>query len=364
MKESRPKLVLLDAHAGLREQITAALGPLYLIKNFSLTADALRYAHVTEPNAILISEARAQDMNYALVKSMRLDPLFAMMPIVILLDGNDSGQRAMALRAGATSCLAKPYNLSNFVRIISTALSASVEKRWESLAPLQAEALKCGIAVFNDVSERTVAGENVPYAEISAACEPLLAAVNDDDIDSLLQGVRDHDNYTFSHSLRVSVFLSMLGRACGLTGDDLNILTIGGLLHDIGKIAIPSLILNKAGKLSNAEFTIMKGHVPATLKLLDRSPGLPRGAVIIAGQHHEKIDGSGYPDGLSGRRLNDLARMAAIADVFGALTDRRVYKSAMAPERAFSIMSGEMREHLDMHLLAIFREMLLDAKLH
>jgi len=364
MRESRPKLVLLDGHAGLRGQIAATLGPLYAIKDFSLTSDALRYARVTEPNAILISEERAHDMNYALIKSMRLDPRFAMTPIVILLNGNNSEQHVTALCAGATTCLAKPYKLSSFVRIISSALSASVEKRWESLPPLQAAALKCGISVFSSVSDRTAAGEDVPYSEISIACAPLLAAVNDDDVQTLLQGVRDHDNYTFSHSPRVSVLLSMLGRACGLQGEDQNILTIGGLLHDIGKIAIPSLILNKAGKLNEDEFGIMKGHVPATLKLLEQAPGLPRGELVIAGQHHEKIDGSGYPNGLSGTRLNDLARMAAIADVFVALTDRRVYKSAMAPERAFSIMSGEMRQHLDMHLLALFRQMLLDTKLH
>ena len=363
MRESRPKLVLLDGHAGLREQITAALGPLYAIKDFSLTSDALRYARVTEPNAILISEARAQDMNYELVKSMRLDPKFALTPIVILLESSDSAQRAKALLAGATSCLTKPYRLASFVETISTALSASVERQWENLPPLQAEALKCGVAVFNTMSERTRAGTPVPYAEISAACQPLLAAVNDGDIQSLLAGVRDHDDYTFSHSLRVSLYLAMLGRSCGLTGEDQNILTIGGLLHDIGKVFIPSLILNKAGKLNDAEFAIMKGHVPATLKLLAHLPGLPRGALIIAGQHHEKIDGSGYPEGLSGGQLNNLARMAAIADVFVALTDRRVYKAAMSPERALGIMSGEMRRSLDMGLLSLFRQMLLDTKL-
>lgn len=363
MTESRPKLVLLDGRAGHREQITAGLGPLYAIKDFSLTADALRYARTIEPTVILISEARAQDMGYALVKSMRLDPHFAATPIVILLEGDDAGQGAKALRAGATSWLAAPYRLSGFVSIISAALSASVEQGWESLPPLQAAALKCGVTVFNAVSGRMAAGEEITYSEIRAGCQPLLAAVNDDDINGLLQGVRDHDDYTFSHSLRVAVYLSMLGRSCGLSGEDQNILTIGGLLHDIGKIAIPPLLLNKAGKLNDEEFNIMKGHVPATLKLLAQSPGLPRGALIIAGQHHEKIDGSGYPDGLSGGRLNDLARMAAIADVFGALTDRRVYKAAMSPERAFSMMSEQMRQHLDMGLLSLFRQMLLDTKL-
>jgi HD-GYP domain-containing protein (c-di-GMP phosphodiesterase class II) len=361
VQDSKPKLVLLHGNALLREQISSKLAPLYAIKAFSSTADALRFASVTQPATVLISDEIAVSMQFSLVRSMRLDPLFAMIPIVILLDCASPERRAAALQSGATSCLDKPYNLKSFVRTISSALNASVENRWEGLPQIHAAALKCSIAIFSAATERMGAGQPVAYSEINEACRPLLAAVSSEQVRSILQGVRDHDNYTFSHSLRVAIFLGMFGRTFGLSGEDQNVLTIGGLMHDLGKISIPSLILNKAGQLNDEEFEIMKGHVPATLKMLRQCTELPRGAIVIASQHHEKLDGSGYPNGLCGTQLNELARMAAIADVFGALTDRRVYKPGMLPEHAFKIMSKEMSRHLDMPLLERFRQMLLDT---
>jgi HD-GYP domain-containing protein (c-di-GMP phosphodiesterase class II) len=361
VQDSKPRLVLLHGNALLREQIASKLASLYTIKTFSSTADALRFASVAQPAAVLISEEIAVSMQFALVKSMRLDPLLGMMSIIILLDEHSPDRRAAALQSGASACLEKPYNLKTFVPTISSALNATVENRWESLPLIHAAALKCSIAIFGSVSERMSAGKSIAYSEINAACEPLLTAVNSEQVRTVLQGVRDHDNYTFSHSLRVAIFLGMFGRTFGLSGDDQNVLTIGGLLHDLGKTHIPSLILNKAGPLNDEELEIMKGHVPATLKMLEQCPELPRGAIIIASQHHERLDGSGYPNGLSGTQLNELARMAAIADVFGALTDRRVYKPDMPPEQAFRIMSEEMNRHLDMSLLERFRQMLLDT---
>jgi len=361
VKESKPKLLLLHPHAGLCAQIAGKLAPLYAVKAFSLPAEALRCASVTPPAAMLIAEDSARRMQFSLLKSLRRDPRIAMLPIVILLDQNSPERHQAALQAGATSCLPPPYSLQTLVGIISSALNATVEHRWESLPLIHAAALKCSVAIFSAAADRLGAGQPIAYSELNDACQPLLTAVNCGEVKTILQGVRDHDNYTFSHSLRVAVFLGMFGRAHGLSDDDQNVLTIGGLLHDLGKTAIPAMILNKAGALNAEEFEIMKRHVPATLKMLAQCPQLPRGAIIIAGQHHEKLDGSGYPNGLAGSQLNELARMAAIADVFGALTDRRVYKPDMSPEQAFRVMSEEMNRHLDMVLLEHFRQMLLDT---
>lgn len=364
MAASKPSLILVDGQKNLRQEISARLAPLYSIRDFGSIPEALRHARLAVPDAMLISSSLAFDLHFAVVQTMRLEPIFEMMPIVILADSGKPEQCEAALHAGATSCLAKPYKLSSLVRTISSALNTTVEKKWDRLPEPQAAALKCSIAVFSSVSDRIAAGKTIPYGEINLACQPLLDAVNANDVKTVLQGVRDHDDYTYSHSLRVAVFLAMFGRSIGLTGENQNVLTIGGLLHDLGKITIPSLVLNKPGRLEDDEFEMMKGHVPATLKLLERCSELPRAAFIIAGQHHERLDGSGYPNGLSGAKLNELARMAAIADVFSALTDRRVYKNEMTPEEAFKIMAEEMRPHLDLRLLERFRQMLLDTKLN
>ncbi|HEX3995558.1 MAG TPA: HD domain-containing phosphohydrolase, partial [Acetobacteraceae bacterium] len=117
----------------------------------------------------------------------------------------------------------------------------------------------------------------------------------------------------------------------------------------------------KPGRLNPAEFEVMKGHVTASMTYLQDCPDLPKGIGIIAAQHHEKLDGTGYPFGLTGSKLNRLARMASIIDVFTALTDRRVYKREMEAETALKLMVDEMTSHLDMKLLGLFRQMLLDA---
>ncbi|KIM00507.1 HD domain protein [Paramagnetospirillum magnetotacticum MS-1] len=138
-------------------------------------------------------------------------------------------------------------------------------------------------------------------------------------------------------------------------------LASGGLLHDTGKISIPHEVLNKPGRLTEEEFSVMKSHVTETIKFLDLAQDIPKPVIVIGAQHHEKIDGTGYPFGLKGAQLNDLARMASIVDVFSALTDRRVYKPPMAAEVALGIMTDQMSRHLDQNFVTLFKTMLLDA---
>jgi HD-GYP domain-containing protein (c-di-GMP phosphodiesterase class II) len=161
--------------------------------------------------------------------------------------------------------------------------------------------------------------------------------------------------------MRVATYLALFGHSLGLPKSEQTLLAAGGLLHDLGKMAIPHEVLNKPGKLDDEELAIMRGHVSATLAYLKEWPDLPKGVMTIAAQHHEKLDGTGYPAGLAGNQLNRLARMAAIIDVFTALTDRRCYKPPIEPETALNIMVEEMSSHLDTKLLGLFRQMLLDA---
>jgi HD-GYP domain-containing protein (c-di-GMP phosphodiesterase class II) len=124
---------------------------------------------------------------------------------------------------------------------------------------------------------------------------------------------------------------------------------------------IPHEVLNKPGRLDETELQVMRSHVPKSVDYLELCDTLPKGVITIAEQHHEKLDGSGYPHGLKGGQLNELARMAAIVDVFSALTDRRVYKEPMEPEQALNIMKESMTSDIDQQLLTLFKSMLLDA---
>ncbi len=243
---------------------------------------------------------------------------------------------------------------------MSQGVNLGVEADWEKIEPKQRQALKNTVTSFNNIAQLIEDGKPLPYGEVQESCAPLVDAISSDNYKDILRGVRSHDNYSYVHSLRVATFLGLFGNVLGIKGDDLTTLTTGGLLHDIGKISIPPGVLNKPGKLTDEEFSVMKSHVTFSVNHLDHSVDIPRGVLIIASQHHEKLDGSGYPHGLEGKELNQLARMASIIDIFGAITDRRVYKDPVPPERALEIMSN-MTNQLDQALLAVFREMLLDA---
>jgi putative two-component system response regulator len=159
---------------------------------------------------------------------------------------------------------------------------------------------------------------------------------------TLAQIVERRDPYTGKHCQRLSVASVMLGEALGLPSQDLTSLYRGGFLHDIGKIGIPDSILFKRGRLTAEEWDVMRSH-PVRGEEICRAmrslwPVLP----IIRG-HHERWDGSGYPDGLAGEDIPLLARILQVADIYDALTTERPYKLALAPEAAFAVMEEEVR---------------------
>lgn len=354
-------LVLVDSDAEHRELVSKSLTSLYNIIEFDSSAEATDYITHNPVGVVVVSDEVKPRGGFELVRDLRDNKKLNDMPIIMILSNSAGGSLTPASVCGADGWVIKPYKRSELIKLISRQFNDSIEAKWDLLPPLQAQVLKGTVEFFNGLSDVIEKGEAIVYEDAAAVCLPLVEAVNSDDYKGILMGVRDHDNYTYAHSLRVAVFLSLFGRSIGLTLRDQKLLATGGLLHDVGKMYIPHLVLNKPGRLTDDEFEIMKGHVNATKSLLRASPDIPRGVITIAGQHHEKLDGSGYPLGLKGDELNDLARMATIVDIFSALTDRRVYKPSITPERALEIMYDEMATHLDLTLLSRFRNMLLEA---
>lgn len=143
--------------------------------------------------------------------------------------------------------------------------------------------------------------------------------------------IRGKDEYTLMHSISVSALMLMFASALGLKHQERRKLAIGALLHDVGKIMIPDAILNKPSKLSAPEFEEMKRHCEYCLGVLGSTHGLPEDAVQIALQHHERFDGTGYPAGFAGKEITPAAQMAAIVDVYDAITADRCYRPGILP---------------------------------
>ena len=254
----------------------------------------------------------------------------------------------------------RPFSRSSFHNALSAGINSGIETKWESIEPIQQAALKSTLTSFNSIADLVADGKPIPYEDVRDNCTSLVEAVQNNNFKDILAGVSQHDNYTYVHSLRVATFLTMFGNTLGIKGDDLLTLSSGGLLHDVGKMHIPHEVLNKPGKLTDEEFMVMKSHVNCTMDVLAETTELPKGVLIIAGQHHEKLDGTGYPHGIAGANVGELTRMATIIDIFSAITDRRVYKDPVPPEQALKIMVN-MKDQLDQSLLSVFRGMLLDA---
>ncbi|MBP2635373.1 MAG: rpfG 14 [Firmicutes bacterium] len=161
-----------------------------------------------------------------------------------------------------------------------------------------------------------------------------------------LQDIRCYSENTFNHSLNVAIIAGVLGKWCNYEGRELKNLILAGLLHDIGKLFIPLPILNKPGLLSEEEFAIIKQHPQAGYQVL-KDATIPEGVKLGIWQHHERMDGSGYPMGLVGDEIYAGAKIIAIADVYDAVTSERVYHCKMTPFEALDMLADKMFERLE-----------------
>lgn len=160
---------------------------------------------------------------------------------------------------------------------------------------------------------------------------------------------------TGHHVKRVAEYSKILALRCGLSEKDAEIIRMASPMHDVGKLAIPDSILNKPSKLTNEEFNIMKTHSRIGYDMLKKSnKRLMKAAAIIALEHHEKYNGTGYPYGLAGQDIHLYGRITAIADVFDALDSKRVYKNAWRMEEILKLLKDESGKHFDPELISIF----------
>ncbi|ACS99126.1 HD-GYP domain-containing protein [Paenibacillus sp. JDR-2] len=162
----------------------------------------------------------------------------------------------------------------------------------------------------------------------------------------LIRTTETRDAYTAGHNYRVALYAIQLGEELGLNSDQLRAIAQGGIVHDIGKLIVPDNILNKPGKLTPEERDIIEKH-PVTGFNLCRRLGFMQEELAVIRSHHERWDGSGYPDALSGDNIPLLARVTAVADVYDALTSSRSYRAALSHEEAMTIILKERGKHFD-----------------
>lgn len=198
-------------------------------------------------------------------------------------------------------------------------------------------------------------GEPIDITPLAAVAEEMVDTMfTHGDAMLCLARIRAKDAYLMEHSMNVAILLANFGRYLGLDRGVLKELTLGGLLHDVGKIMTPDAVLNKPGKLTDDEFRVMREHVVHSHDILIATAGITPTMLEVAANHHERLDGTGYPRRLKGAELSLYTRMSGIVDVYDAVTADRVYKQGMSPTQAFRILLKGINHHFDAELVTKF----------
>ncbi|OKL37248.1 hypothetical protein BLL40_06640 [Domibacillus mangrovi] len=172
----------------------------------------------------------------------------------------------------------------------------------------------------------------------------------------LLTHLYVHDDYVFSHSLNVTIYtLALSMKMKNLTAKQTEEIGIGAMLHDVGKMIIPSHILKKPSRLTEEEFELVKKHTEYGFELLRKESSLPLTSAHCAWQHHERLNGTGYPRGLKGNEIHVYGKMIGVADVYDAVTSNRVYRRAMLPHEGMEILYAGSGSQFEKDYVEMFR---------
>jgi putative nucleotidyltransferase with HDIG domain len=199
------------------------------------------------------------------------------------------------------------------------------------------------------------AGKGVDSEKVNAASAVITGSVlrNVDAMVSLTR-IKQHDPYTAMHCMNVCTLVIAVAQADGVDPGYLPILTTATLLHDVGKTRIPLEILNKPGRFEPVELEEMRKHAVYSAEIMREEGGFTDEQIAIAEQHHEMLNGKGYPYGLKGDEIHPYARMTAVADVYDALTAKRVYKPAMPMYQALMVLHKNRGTEFDEHFVGLF----------
>jgi putative two-component system response regulator len=293
-------LIVIDDDEQIRSLIVRLVKPM---GHSVLEAGSAEEAHekllAVAPDLVLLDMQLPGRSGHELLAEIRADPRTRLVPVVMITGVATHETKLKAIQAGVTDFIAKPFSPEELVARVRALLE-----------------LKFVTDALEDAEQVIIA---------------------------LARTIDARDRYTYGHSARVSLYAGLLGERIGLDGRALATVRRGGLFHDFGKIAVRDAVLLKPAKLTREEYAEIQRHPQEGRDLLQTMKTLSH-AMGVVYHHHERMDGSGYPDGLTGEAIPLTARVTTIADVFDALTTARVYRGALSRQEALGIMADEVRK--------------------
>lgn len=357
--DARQSIYVIDGEADRVNKIRKALGGAYVLSPFTNGRAALDAMRRNNPDVVLVDEHTLRTQGGGVHRTKCTDNSLKHIPFIIMSD-TQSGPFVAGDGSGAADhFLKRPIRIEQLINRIDACVGERVERSWQALPKPVGTALQTTLIQFDDIAKAVANNTPLDRKAVSASCNPLVACVQDDQHKLILKGLRDHSNYTYVHSMRVAVFMAVFAKAYNVSTDEMTQLAIGGFLHDVGKMALSQQLVNKTGHLDKSESSALREHAQHTQDIVQSIEGIHDAVRVIVEQHHERLDGSGYPQQLKGTQINELGRMSAIADTFATLTDIRPQKRAFAPHVAFAILEQQPFA-LDQRLVKLFRAALED----
>jgi len=297
----KPKILVVDDDPKNVKFIEARLLPLNyeVIKVFN-GEDALSMVNKVDVDLVLLDIMMPGMDGYEVCSRLKGSEATRLIPVVMVTALDDMEAKIRSIEAGADDFITKPPNKIELLA------------RTKSL-----------------VNVRKLNGKLISIEHV---------------LFSLANAVEAKDKYTEGHIWRVSNLAVMLGRRFGLNAREIEALRVGGILHDIGKIGVPGTVLNKPGPLDPDEWEIIKTHPGIGHKICEPLGKTLGPALEVIRHHHEKLDGSGYPDGLNGEEISTVARIMSVVDIYDSLTTERPYRPRLPKEKAIKIVCEETRE--------------------
>ncbi|MFA5447599.1 MAG: HD domain-containing phosphohydrolase [Sphaerochaeta sp.] len=317
-------IVATDDEAAIRKVMTIMLKRAgYVVSTCSNGNELLALLQKSSVDLILLDIKMPGISGIDLLSRIKID--YPTIPVVMVTAFGDLETGIKAMRAGAADYLAKPVGQHQLLKTIDEVLRRKENPTISETEEKLAEAL-------------------VTLADVRMAT-----------LEAFTETIAQKDNYTKEHSSRVRIIATAIGREMNLSQEILDILAGGALLHDIGKIGIPEEILNKPSSLTREEYEIVKSHPRAGVRIASHlkmlKPFLP---IILS--HHERLDGSGYPEGLKGPMIPLEVRIISLADAFEAMTAKRPYRDALPVEFAIEELKAGSGTQFDPELVDLFLE--------
>ena len=293
------RVLVVDDQEANRQMVREVLEPLgYAIAEAPDGAAALEAVARQVPDIILCDVVMPNCDGYAVCRALKSDPKTRLVPIIMLTSLDQLPDKLQAVELGADDYLTKPFNVVELTTRVRSLLS---------------------LKHFTD--------------EFEHASRVL---------ESIALVVESRDRYTGDHCKRLGRYGTLVGQAMGLNDVDLRSLWLAGIFHDLGKIAVSDTVLNKPGKLTPDELVLMRSHPVVGADLCGKMRTMNTIVPLIR-HHHEKLDGSGYPDGLKGGEIPRVVRILTVVDVYDALATRRPYREALPHAKCMEIMHEEVR---------------------